>query len=237
MADDRDRALLVAFVERLDPLCKFDAGVREGYIEVIDAFLAARQPQTTPNEVPDELLPPAVCLYAVVCVDEPPPAPQTCPNCGQPAHFPTVPYCAPPTKACPDCGRVEPHVCGTGDNQRVWGQWPNCTAREMFGSEDAPQEHAPRCTAIVDDAHAGQEEHECLRAAVTSDPPRCDRHAPQRFWAVGPTFAPADHWLCVMVYSDGTHSQYGVPRKTREQAEADGWASGLPEWKPTGGGR
>ena len=80
-----------------------------------------------------------------------------------------------------------------------------------------------------------------LAAQIRTD---AGRDGAQRFWRVF-RLSPGECWQMVIVSGDGkpvggtgTHGtcyyerDYTFPSETRKMAEADGAASGLPEWKP-----
>jgi hypothetical protein len=168
-------------------------------VEVIDAFLAARQPPGYDPNFGDE---------------------REC-ACGHPyrRHFDTYENMSP--ASCKYCG------CEA---------WHEPSARQPPGEPEARACGCPTCQAnqtfhVTTCARHGLSN--CAECDGGSSPEMTTPPAPQRFWVVGPMLTNAGMWLCVTVDERGQlQTQYGPPRMTRAEAEADGIESKLPPWKP-----
>jgi len=100
----------------------------------------------------------------------------------------------------------------------------------------------PEVAAIARKAMDAQrpEEFKALAEKLAAVPAMTTPSAPHRFWRVVPFGLNSDHssrWEAVECWADGLmvagkHPFSPESRRTREQAEADGRASGLPEFKP-----
>jgi len=207
-----DRELLVEYEHWC--LSEHYAGrVHYGFVTQVDAFLASRQPQGEPTTIhtPDGI-------------------PVECCQHGRPAGHP-----------CPHClgvndGLAQPVAC-------------SCSHCEVERERDQPRGEPAvtiQCPACGSEFVRAGDGGKVLPAAPE----------PERFWRVDEHYRGGWFWYCVDREGAGAplhgkkegasikimsgESFCSLVRATRELAEADGRASGLPEWtgqRGTGGGR
>jgi len=108
-------------------------------------------------------------------------------------------------------------------------EWHDLAARQPPGEQTARGiQPMPHPGVLADDLM-----HAYLSGPECNTPP-----APQRFWRVFKDVRGG--WCYAVCDAEGRafpDDEPGRPYRTREQAEADGAASGLPRWPGEGGGR